>query len=58
MDFFKGIGYAFVNGFIYLGDLFAQNWWWVFGVIGLALIYVAECKEIGENYVDHERQIM
>jgi hypothetical protein len=58
MNFFVGLGYAILNGFLYVVDLLANNWWWAFGLAALIAIFVFECKETNEKIVDDDRQIM
>lgn len=58
MNFLRWIGYSIANGFAGLAFWMLSKWWWILGIVVIALVYWQETREIEDRYVDAEREIL
>lgn len=58
MNFFTDLWYAFANGFLYAYQFFINHWWWIFGIALLCYLVYEEFKDVNEQIIDEDRELI
>ena len=58
MTFFSDLWYAFTNGVIEIFFFLVDHWWWIFGLLLIGFICYQDFKDINEQIIDEDRDLV